>query len=48
MAAWFAALSKVSKVFCVAIKKGGNLLITSVGGLADLRGSNLRAGSCLC
>jgi hypothetical protein len=32
MAAWFAALSKVSKVFCVAIKKGGNLLITSVGG----------------
>ena len=32
MAAWFAALSKMSKVYCVAIKKGGNLLLTSVGG----------------
>ena len=32
MGCWFAALTRVSKVYCVAIKKGGNLLVSSIGG----------------
>lgn len=32
MGCWFAALTRVSKVYCVAIKKGGNLLFSSIGG----------------
>jgi hypothetical protein len=32
MGCYFAALARVSKVFVVAIKKGGNLLVSSVGG----------------
>ena len=33
MGCYFAALSTVSKVYVVAIKKGGNLLVSSVGGI---------------
>ena len=33
MGCYFAAISTVSKVYVVAIKKGGNLLVSSVGGI---------------
>ena len=32
MACYFSSLTIVSKVYVVAIKKGGNLLVNSVGG----------------